>query len=640
MTLLKNKRTSVTKAHSQKLNNNEVLHFGIAFKIFVKYIKFYKIQFIASFLISLIATAFNIVVIIGMGDLQTLFSKIIANTNTITYVSLSSFLTFSGLLIIGYFLNSFFQWLMSMVVIRVSQGIGYKLRMDLFNHVQILSVQYFDTHESGNIMSVLTNDVSNLVIFISQNFTQTMYGLTTMIGMLILMFLISPYLSLIVIGTLIILLSFISIIIKKSGPAFIKQQKELGEMNGYIEETVSGQNIINLYNQQDNIQKDFEKTNKKLVSAGETSQGISGLLIPWLNFLASFVVAFLYGIGATFVAKNISFGGVGVSLTLVPSLTGSGNTENIILQISLLTSMILAARNFVQPINQIIVMVAQLQAAVAGCQRTDELLKQEDEYKSYENVNIDHQLKGAVEIKNLNFSYVKDKPILKNVNISAKPGETVAIVGPTGSGKTTIINLLTKFYDIEDGDIFIDEYNVKTVTKESIRKQVSIVLQDTYLFDTTIKENIRMANPLATDEQIKEAAIAADCDDFIMKLEKGYDTPLTENASELSSGQKQLIAIARAMISPSSILILDEATSNIDTRTEKIVQSAMLKLIKNKTAFVIAHRLSTIRNADKIVVLKDGNVLETGNHVELMKKKGFYYNLNMSKTDNLDLEKD
>lgn len=277
MNLLKDKKASVSKSHSQKLNNKDVLHFGIAFKIFMKYIKFYKNQFIASFLISLVATAFNIIVIIGMGDLQSLFSKIIDNSTTL---SLSSFLTFSGLLVLAYFLNSFFQWLMSMIVIRVSQGIGYKLRMDLFNHVQILSVQYFDTHESGNIMSVLTNDVSNLVIFISQNFTQTMYGLTTMIGMFILMFLISPYLSLIVIGTLIILLSLISIIIKKSGPAFIKQQKELGVMNGYIEETVSGQNIINLYNQQDNIQKDFEKTNKKLVSAGETSQGISGLLIP------------------------------------------------------------------------------------------------------------------------------------------------------------------------------------------------------------------------------------------------------------------------------------------------------------------------------------------------------------------------
>ncbi|MDE5949580.1 MAG: ABC transporter ATP-binding protein/permease [Malacoplasma sp.] len=644
-----NKKMIVSSSHHQKNNSEDRLDFKLAFKIFIKYLSFYRLTILIAFLLSLVSTTFNIIVIIGMGDLQTYFSTLVASGSSEVTLTLDTYLIFSALMLLSYFLNSFFQWIMNLVVIKLSQGIGYKMRMDLFNKVQILSVKYFDTHESGDIMSVLTNDVYNLVQFISQNFTQTLYGLTTMLGMLILMFIISPILALIVMVILCVLLSLISILIRKSGPAFMRQQRELGKMNGYIEETISGQNIINLFSQQKNVQGSFEKINNKLVKSGETSQGISGLLIPWLNFLMNFVVALLYGIGATFAALNISFYGADASVTLYPEVSDrltnllmavSPERSEIVTKLSLLTSMVLATRNFIQPINQMIAMVAQMQQAVAGCKRTEEIFEQKSEYREEETLVIDKPLKGKVEIKNLNFSYIPEKPVLKNVCINAEPGQTVAIVGPTGSGKTTIINLLTKFYDIEDGDIFIDGYDIKKITKESMRKQVSIVLQDTYLFSGTILENIRLAKPDATDEEIQEAAKASDCDDFIMKLENGYNTVLSENASELSSGQKQLIAIARAMISPSSILILDEATSNIDTRTEKVVQKAMFKLIKNKTAFVIAHRLSTIRSADKIVVLKDGSVLETGNHKELMKKKGFYYNLNLSKTDNLDEEKD
>ncbi|BAC44200.1 ABC transporter ATP-binding protein [Malacoplasma penetrans HF-2] len=633
---------AVNQQSESKPYSKDKLQFKLAFKIMLRYLSFYKKSVIAAFLIALVSTGFNIVVIIGMGDVQNYFTTLVGAGNS-GNITTTNFFIFAGMMMLCYFFNAFFQWCLNFTVIKLSQGIGYKLRMDLFNHVQILSVKYFDTHESGDIMSVLTNDVYKLTQFISENFTQTLYGLTTMLGMLILMFIISPIISLIVIGVLLILLSLISILIKKSAPAFMKQQRELGHMNGYAEEIISGQNIISLYSQEKNVEKDFQKINSILTKSGESSQGISGLLIPWLNFLMTFIVALLYGISVTFVFNDIKFYGLadsGSGITLLHELSSAQASNPLSLKLAAITSMILATRNFIQPINQMIAMVAQMQQAVAGCTRTDEIFKQHDEYKEIETVTIDQPLKGKVEIKNLNFSYVEDKPVLKNVSISADPGQTIAIVGPTGSGKTTIINLLTKFYDIEDGDIFIDGYDIKTVTKESMRKQVSIVLQDTYLFSGTIKDNIRFAKPDATDEEIKQAAITADCDDFIMKLENGYDTVLSENASELSSGQKQLIAIARAMISPSSILILDEATSNIDTRTEKIVQKAMLKLIKNKTAFVIAHRLSTIRTADKIVVLKDGSVLECGNHNELMKKKGFYYNLNLSKTDNLDEEKD
>lgn len=334
----------------------------------------------------------------------------------------------------------------------------------------------------------------------------------------------------------------------------------------------------------------------------------------------NFVVALVMGVGFTFAIKDIGFGLTPISnVSLIPS-----EDQAVFQASSLLTAFMLAARNFVQPINQIIQMIASIQSATAGSDRVMKIFQVENEEKPNETIEIG-TLKGKVDIKNLNFSYNSNKPVLKNVNILAEPGQTVAIVGPTGSGKTTIINLLTKFYDISDGEIILDDkYNIKTVKKESIRNQVSIVLQDTYLFNGTIRENIRYAKKDATDEEIYSVAKTADCHNFIMKLEHGYDTVLTENAQELSTGQKQLLAIARAMLSPSSILILDEATSNIDTRTERVVQNAMLKLIKNKTSFVIAHRLSTIRSADKIVVLKDGSVLETGNHQQLMKKKGFY----------------
>ncbi|MDE5553496.1 MAG: ABC transporter ATP-binding protein/permease [Malacoplasma sp.] len=618
-------QTSHLKHGTQSRKGN----FLIAFKLMYKYVNYYKVFFWTSIICSLFSVAFNITVIIGMGDLTALLTKLLYKQIDAPY-----FLIFGGILILLYFGYSLFYYISNVFIVFVSQKLGYKMRMDLFNKVQMLSVKYFDSHESGDIMSILTNDVYNMVMFISQNLGQIVSGFVTMIGMLILMFLINPYLSLIVIGAILISWIFVTILAKKSGPAFMKQQIQLGHMNGYIEEMISGQSIVTLYSQEEMVRNAFSSINKSLTKESEDAQSISGIMIPWMSFTMNFVVALVMGVGFTFAIKDIGFGLTSISnVSLIPS-----EGQVVFQASSLLTSFMLAARNFVQPINQIIQMIASIQSATAGSDRVMKIFQVENEEKPNETIEIG-TLKGKVDIKNLNFSYNPNKPVLKNVNILAEPGQTVAIVGPTGSGKTTIINLLTKFYDITDGDIILDnKYNIKTVKKESIRNQVSIVLQDTYLFNGTIKENIRYAKKDATDEEIYSVAKTADCHNFIMKLEHGYDTVLTENAQELSTGQKQLLAIARAMLSPSSILILDEATSNIDTRTERVVQSAMLKLIKNKTSFVIAHRLSTIRSADKIVVLKDGSVLETGNHQQLMKKKGFYWKLNQSKTDNLDEE--
>ncbi len=666
------------KINKQKLKSfayNEEkrqLDFKITFRILYKYVSYFKIWFWISVGCALLATTLNLILIIGMGDLSVLINHVIKQNiwkqniagSQIEFIPTNFFVIYAGILIVGYFFNALASWFMSMIVVGISQNMGYRIRMDLFNKVQMLSVKYFDSHESGDIMSVLTNDVYNLVLFTSQNLGQIMYGFTSMLGMLVVMFVISPYISLIVMVLLTICGTAIGFIAKKSGPAFVKQQNELGRMNGFIEEIISGQNIVNLYSQQHTTENKFISINKDLTKHGQSSQSISGLLIPWLNFLMNFIIAIEIAISWTFVLEGISFGN-DVNITLVPGqmerylgaleaaikeLEGKGTNVayiNLLKQeiaifqkVGVTTSLMLATRNFIQPINQMIGMIAQLQSAVAGGRRTHNLFRQAEEINKEETIEIKGNLKGKVVIKDLYFEYQKDKPILKNINLEVEPGQTIAIVGPTGSGKTTIINLLTKFYDVTKGDIFMDEYNIKQVTKESVRKQVSVVLQDTYLFNATIKENLKYAKPDATDEEIIEATKAAKCHDFIMKLKNQYDTVLTENAQEFSSGQKQLLAIARAMLSPSNILILDEATSNIDTRTEKVVQAAMLKLIENKTSFVIAHRLSTIRNADKIVVLKNGEILEIGNHKELMNKKGFYYNLNMSKTDNLDEEKD
>lgn len=345
-----------------------------------------------------------------------------------------------------------------------------------------------------------------------------------------------------------------------------------------------------------------------------------------MNFLANFSALVMGAISIVFISTKTPLG----------STIFGDPSKNLAISISVINSFIIAIRNFVQPINNIVGMIAQLQQALAGSRRTSEVFLVDEEFNKEEIIDV-NKLNGKINIKNLNFSYIPNKPVLKNINLDVKPGETIAIVGPTGSGKTTIINLLTKFYDIKEGEIiFDDKYRIQEITKNSMREQVSVVLQDTYLFSDTIKENIKYAKKDATDEEIMNVAKISNCDSFIRQLEHGYNTHLSENASELSQGQKQLIAIARAMLSKSSILILDEATSNIDTRTEKVVQEAMNKLIAQKTAFVIAHRLSTIRNADKIVVLKNGEIIEIGNHDQLIEQKGFYYKLSQSKSGVVD----
>lgn len=611
--------------------HNKKSSFVIALSLCYRYVKYFKFSFWFSLLASTLGTLFNIFAILGVSQLTEKLSQYL--DPNIPEVTFDTLMINACILIVFYLLNALGNFFMNYILVSISQKISYRLRMDLFNKIQMLKLQYFDTHESGDIMSVLTNDVFNLMIFISQNFGQLMFGVTTMIGMLIIMFLVSPYLTLIMLGITTLLTMYIVFMSRKSVPAFFNQQEKLGKMNGYIEEILSGQNIVNLFKRETLTESNFQKINLSLNKESEKAQTISGLFIPFMNFLANFSVFIMTLIAILFIINKVDFG----SKIFGTYINSETNNIDVVASIALINAYMLALRNFVQPINIIVGMIATLQQALAGSKRASEMFILDNEDLP-EETQVVERLNGSLKIKNLNFGYIPNKLVLKNINLDVKPGETIAIVGPTGSGKTTIINLLTKFYDVTDGDIYFDNYDIKTITKSSIRNQVSIVLQDTYLFTDTIKNNIKYAKPDATDDEIKNVCKVANCDTFINQLEFGYETMLTENASELSQGQKQLVAIARAMLSTSSILILDEATSNIDTRTEKVIQDAMNKLIKTKTSFVIAHRLSTIKNADKIVVLKDGVIIEMGNHNQLIKQKGFYYQLSNSKSGKIDQE--
>ena len=488
------------------------------------------------------------------------------------------------------------------LMVSIAQKTSSDIRKDLYEKMQHLPLKYYDTHSSGDLMSRLTNDVDNINMTLSQSITQLISGVINIVGMLIAMLMLSPQLTIIGLLTIPITIMGTRTIMKYTQPLFIKKQGDLGKLNGYIEEMVSGQKAVLLFGQEENVKKEFDHINKNITKSAILADAISGCMGPINNFINNLTYLVLAVCGGVFILKGMDIS-VGVVFTII-----------------------LYMRNFNQPINQILNISNTLQGALAGAERVFEAMDENPEIDKEESVDVDN-LQGEVNLENVEFSYNNDKKILKNINLTAHKGQTIAIVGPTGSGKTTIINLLNKFYTIDSGKISIDGKNIDDITMESLRKSVSVVLQDTYLFSVSIRENLRYGNLNATDEEIERAAKLANAHHFIMQLEDGYETVLSDNGSNLSQGQRQLLAIARAILSNSSILILDEATSSIDTRTEVAIQEAMVNLMKGKTTFIIAHRLSTIRSADKILALKDGEIIERGTHDELLKLNGFYANL-------------
>lgn len=495
---------------------------------------------------------------------------------------------------------TFFQ---NRLMVYIAQLTSSNIRKDLFVSIQKLPLKYFDTHSSGDIMSRLTNDVDNISMTLSQSVTQFFSGIINVLGMLIAMLILSPTLTVVTIITTPLMLLITKILVVKTQPFFVKQQRVLGNLNGFIEEMVSAQKTVMLFSEEEKVKQQFSEINSGLTSSAIFAQGLSGIMGPVNNFI-----------------NNLSYLIVAVFGGYLAVSGRGGITVGVIL------TFIIYMRGFTRPINEILNIFNVIQSALAGGERVFEVMDEEKEKDAPEAENI-NDIEGHVCFENVDFSYNEDKKILEGLSLEADSGTVVAVVGPTGSGKTTIISLLTKFYDINSGKITIDGRNIDSIKRESLRRNVSMVLQDTYLFSETVMENIRYGNVTATDEEVIEAAKLANAHHFIMQLPEGYNTVLSDNGSDLSHGQRQLLAIARASVAKSAILILDEATSSIDTRTEMVIQKAMLNLMKGKTTFVIAHRLSTIRNADKIIALKDGKIVETGTHNGLIEKGGFYANL-------------
>lgn len=495
-------------------------------------------------------------------------------------------------------------YIQNRLMVRIAQSTSSDIRKDLYGNMQKLPVQYFDTHPSGDLMSRLTNDVDNINMTLSQNITQLFSGVVTIIGMMIAMLLLCPPLFLVGLITLPIMFISSRAIVKVAQPYFVEQQRELGRLNGYIEEHISGQKVTLLFGKEEQAKEEFGAINTKLKRSAILSQALSGVLGPVNNMTNNLTYFIIAVSGAVMIIK-----GYGITVGIV-------------------FSFVLYMRNFIQPINQLLNTFNTIQSALAGAERVFEVVDEPKEvYQETTDTQTEGQVRGEVDFFDVDFSYVPGKEILKQITLTANKGQTIAIVGPTGSGKTTIVNLLTRFYDIQAGQIRIDGKDICDFDKRDLRKNVSMVLQDTFLFSESVRQNIRYGRMEATDLEVEDAAKIANAHSFISQLPEGYDTILADNGSNLSHGQKQLLAIARAVLAQSSVLILDEATSSIDTRTELAIQKAMLHLMEGKTTFIIAHRLSTIRSADLILALKDGVIIERGTHEELVEQGGFYADL-------------
>lgn len=503
-----------------------------------------------------------------------------------------------------YILNTFLNYIQGYGMMMVSQKVVFRMRNELFSKLQRMPIKIFDTRAHGDLMSRLTNDIDVVGSTLSMGLTSVFTSVITLTGSILVMLSLSPVLTVLTLVVVPLMFGITNLIANRTRKLFLQNQKLLGSLNSVIEEDITGQKVIKVFTREKKEIEKFEKINKDLTQVGIKAQFFSGIIPPIMNLL-----------------NNLAF--------IIVAASGGFLALRGFVTVGTIASFIQYARQFTRPLNELANQFNQLQSAFAAAERVFEIMDEEEEKHEEDEIELE-VLRGEVEFKNVWFSYQKGQPVLKNVSFHVKPGQMVALVGPTGSGKTTIVNLLSRFYDIDSGQILIDGIDIRKINRESLRKKLGIVLQDTYLFSEPVKENIRYGKLSASDNEVIMAAKTANAHEFIRHLPHGYDTVLTDGGSDLSQGQRQLLAIARAILSDPAILILDEATSNIDTRTEKLVQSAMLRLMQGRTSFVIAHRLSTIKNADLILVIYNGEIIEQGTHEELLAKKGFYYNLYMS----------
>ena len=572
-------------------------------KLVKSYLAKYKIPIIIVIIFAIGSTIFTIVGPKILGNATTeIFNGLVSKLSGGAGIDFGKVgqiaLTLLGL----YIVSAIFSFIQRFVMTNVTQKITYKLRNDVAVKINKLPMKYFDKRTNGEVLSVITNDIDTLSMNLNQSITEIITSICTILGILVMMFSISWQMTLISLIILPIAGILVSFIVRKSQKYFVRQQDYLGHVNGQVEEIYGGLNIVKVFNAEGKVTKDFEKANDELYHSGWKSQFLSGLMHPVMNFISN----------VGYVAVAVAGGYLAINGTITV-----GNIQ----------SFIQYNKQFTQPINQLAQISNMLQAMMAAAERIFEFLEEPEEVVTAKG-NIDtSKLNGNVEFKHVKFGYDEDRTIINDFNASVHEGQKIAIVGPTGAGKTTMVKLLMRFYDVTSGEIDVDGHNVKDFDRGELRKMFGMVLQDTWLFGGTVKENIKYSKEDATDAEVIEAAKAAHVHHFIKTLPNGYNSMINEESSNISAGQKQLLTIARVILANPKILILDEATSSIDTRTEIQIQSAMDNLMKGRTSFIIAHRLSTIKNADLILVMNHGDIVEQGTHDELLEKNGFYADL-------------
>ncbi len=572
---------------------------------FLHYLKPYRLQLVVVLLTAVMGTFFSILSPKILGKATTkLFEAMTMKLRHVPGARVDFEYIWQIIMILAviYVISEIFRYIQQFTMVGVSQRTVFDIRKDVSDKLSRLPLKFYDSHTHGEILSRVTNDIDNIASTLQQSMTQLISSLITIIGIVIMMFTISPLMTVITLVTLPLSFLVTAAVAKRSQKYFAAQQKELGNLNGHVEEMFTGHKIVKAFGREKESVQNFNEINQRLYDAGWKSQFVTGIIMPMMNFIGNIGYVIICVIGGVMVTKNtITIGDIQAFITY--------------------------SKQFAWPITQTASMANVIQSLVASAERVFELLDEPEEIKETDENKVIEFPKGNIRFHNVKFRYNKHTMLIKNLNINVRQGQTVAIVGPTGAGKTTLVNLLMRFYEIDDGKISIDGVDIRDIQRGALRSMFGMVLQDTWLFNGTIKDNIAYGRLGATDEEVVEAAKAAHADHFIRTLPDGYNTILNEEASNISQGQKQLLTIARAILADPAMLILDEATSSVDTRTELYIQKAMTELMKGKTSFVIAHRLSTIRDADLILVMNEGSIVEQGTHNELLARGGFYASL-------------
>ena len=575
---------------------------GAMGKLF-RYMGRYKLRFVMVFIFAIAGTIFNIAgpKILGKATTE-LYTGLVAKVNGtggIDFTKIGTILLWTlGL----YVASACFSFIQGWIMTGISNDVTYNLRKDISKKINKLPLNYFESRTNGEILSRVTNDVDTLQMSLNQSLTQLITSVTTLIGVFIMMLSINVWMTLAALLILPVSMFIIQAVMKHSQKYFQAQQNYLGAVNGQIEENFGGHDVVRVFNKENDVLEEFEKDNKKLYESAWKSQFFSGMMMPIMQFVGNLGYVMVALLGGVFVIKKS-------------------------IEVGDIQSFFQYIRNFTQPIQQIAQVTNLLQSSAAASERVFEFLDEEEEVQQPENPDSIEGLEGNVQFEHVEFGYNPDKIVLHDVSLYAEPGQKVAFVGATGAGKTTITNLINRFYEIDSGEILMDGVDIRKVGRENLRSNIAMVLQDTHLFTGTIRENIRYGRLDATDAEVEQAAKMASAHSFIMRLENGYDTMIEGDGANLSQGQRQLLNIARAAISKAPVLILDEATSSVDTRTERHIEHGMDRLMADRTTLVIAHRLSTVRNANAIMVLENGEIIERGDHDQLLEQKGRYYEL-------------